>query len=286
MIYHIVTGDVAAAPVVEAMAGDNGMNGEIIVIKDVLSVGPLQKAEGQKFSELRSAFWQQVVINEKNPIQVDDMERLLQVSAELAKNEEAKAWLWIAPWPADIATYYWTLKYLGKYPGRFFVVNIAGLPFLDENGKVFYPKSIGEITAREVIKARRLARAVTYAELETDEEEWRKLVAENAGIRTLEGGKRLASRKEDHYDAQLIGFCTQQYQKASKIIGQALAKFNIPTGDMYLGWRLRKIAEKGLLQIQGDITKTLKDFEVRLPSGELFGNTEDANVATEAEVKN
>jgi hypothetical protein len=257
---------------------DAAMEGEVVIMKDVLSVGPLQKEEGQKFSELRSAFWQEVVINDKNPIQVDDMERLLQVSAELAKNEEANAWVWIAPWPADISLYYWTLKYLGKYPGRFFVVNIAGLPFLEENGKVFYPKSIGDIQPKEVIKARKLARAVTYGELETDGEEWRKLVTDNAAIRTHEGGKRLVSRKEDHYDNQLISFCSQQYQKASKVVGQALAKFNIPTGDLYLGWRLRKIAESGRLQIQGDYTKTLKDFDVKLPSGELFGGpVEEAN---------
>ena len=136
MIYHIVTGDLAAAPLKEAIIAEPSMAGEVIVIKDVLSVGPLKKEEGQKFSELRSAFWQQIVINEKNPVQVDDMERLLETSLEVSKNEDARIWVWIAPWPADICTYYWVLKYLGKYPTRFYVVNIAGLPFLDEPGAV------------------------------------------------------------------------------------------------------------------------------------------------------
>ena len=265
MIYHIVTGDVAAAPLKEAILAEPSMAGEVIVMKDVLSVGPLEKEEGQKFSELRSAFWQQVVTNEKAPIQVDDLERLLQTANELSKNEEARIWLWIAPWPADICTYHWALKYLGKYMGRFYVVNIAGLPFLDENGKVFFPKSIGEIQPKEIIKARRLARLVTAGELEVDGDEWRKLVAENAAIRTLEGSKRLLSRDEGHYDSQLISFASHQYQKASRIVTQALSKFNIPTGDLYLGWRLRKMAEAGRLELQGDITKALKDFEVKLP---------------------
>jgi hypothetical protein len=248
------------------------MEGQVLVIKDLLNVGPLKKEEGQKFSEMRSAFWNEVTKNEKNPVLADDMERLLHISAEMAKNEEAKAWVWIAPWAADVCTYYWTLKYLGKYPGRFFVVNIAGLPFLDEQGKVFYPKNISELKAKEIVKARRLARVVTGAELETDGYEWGKLVEENAGIRTLEGGKRLVSRNEDHYDAQLISFCSQQYQKASKVVSQALSKFMIPTGDLYLGWRLRKMAETDKLRLQGDFTKSLKDYEVKLPSGELeFG---------------
>ena len=269
MIYHIVTGDLAAAPLNEAIAAATDIAGEVIVIKDVLSVGPLQKAEGQKFSELRSAFWQEVAPNEKNPVQVNDMERLLQLSATLAKNEEDKAWLWMAPLPADIATYYWTLKYLGKYPGRFFVVNIAGLPFLDAEGKMFYPKSLAEIQAKEIKKARRLARTVTYAELETDGEEWRKLQEANTGIRTMEGGKRLTSRKDNYYDKYLEEFCTQQFQKASKVITQAMTKHNIPTGDLYLGWRLRKMAESGYLELQGDVNKGLRDFEVKLKSGML-----------------
>ena len=274
MIYHIVTGDIAAAPLKDAIVMDPTMEGEIVVIKDVLSVGPLQKEEGQSFSEMRSAFWQEVVTNDKNPIQVDDLERLLQAGNELSKNEDAKIWLWIAPWPADICTYHWVLQYLGKYIGRLYVINIAGLPFLDENGKVFFPKSIGEILPKEVVKARRLARPVTPAEIEVDGEEWSKLVIENAGIRIHEGGKRLISKGADHYDNQLISFASQQYQKASKIIGQALSKFNIPTGDLYLGWRLSQLVAADKLNLQGDITKTLKDFEVKLPSGLLeFGET-------------
>ncbi len=265
MIYHIVTGDVAATPLKEAIIQDPAMEGQVIVMKDVLSVGPLQKEEGQKFSELRSAFWQMVAPNEKNPIQVDDLERLLEISNELSKNEEAKIWLWTAPWPADICLYHWSLKYLGKYIGRLYVVNIAGLPFLDENGKVFFPKSIGEIQPRELIKAKRLARPVTLPELETDGEEWRKLVAANAGIRTHEGGKRLLSKEEDLYDNQLISFCSHQYQKASKIVNQAIARYNIPTGDVYLGWRLRKMFDAGRLELQGDTAKLLKDFDVKLP---------------------
>lgn len=284
MIYHIVIGDMAAAPVTEAIATNEEMAGEVVVIKDLLNLGPLNKTEeGQKFSDLRSAFWQQVAPNEKNPIQVDDTERLMAVSAAMAGNEDAKAWLWIAPWPADICTLLWATKYLGKHPGRFFVVNIAGLPFLDENGKVFYPKNISELQPREVIKAKRLARAVSYAEIETDTEEWRKLVTEDAGIRTTEGGKRVTSRGEDHYDATLLSFCSHQYQKASRIVNQAMSKFNIPTGDLYLGWRLRMMAAQDRLNMQGDTTKALKDFDVKLPSGLLEFGEEAASAAPAAE---
>ena len=269
MIYHIVCGDVASGPLAEAISTEPTMEGEIVVMKDVLSVGPLKKEEGQKFSELRSAFLQEVINSEKNLVHVDDLERLLTVGNELSKNENAKIWIWMAPWPADICMYFWAIKYFARYQGRVFVLNIAGLPFLDAEGKIFFPRSIGDILPRELVKARKLARIVTPAEFELDAEEWGRLVEENAPIRTHEGGKKIVSRKEDFYDKDIISFCSLQYQKASRIISQALSKFTLPPGDLYLGWRLRKMAETDKLRLQGDVHKGLKDFEVMLHDGTL-----------------
>ncbi len=270
MIYHIVTGDLAAQPLLETLALEPTMAGEILTIKDVLSVGPLRRGEGQKFSELRAAYWAGLISNDKAQPEVDDLERLLKVSNELSKNENAKIWIWIAPIPADLATYYWAMKYLGRHLGRVYVINIAGLPFLDENGKLFFPKSLAEILPKELKKARKLARQVNAPELETDVYEWNILTEQNSGLRILEGAKRLKSVSEDYYDGQILSFCTDQYQKAHKMVGQAIAKYNIPTGDIFLSWRLRKMVEFGKLQLQGDFTKTLKDIEVKLPDGTLF----------------
>jgi hypothetical protein len=277
MIYHFVVGDMAAEPLQAAVAAESSMQGEVIVLKDILNVGPLQKEEGQSFSDLRSAFWQQVVPNEKHPIKVDDMERLLEVSAAMYKDDTAQAWFWMAPAPADVCAYHWVLHYLSKHGGRFFLINIAGLPFLDESGKLYYPKSLSEILPKELVKARRLARVVTPAEVEVDGDEWRRLVEENTGVRTSEGGKKLASRPEDHYDNQLISFCSQQFQKASRIIKQAMAKYYLPVGDLYLAWRLRRMAEDGRLVLQGDTSKALNEYDLKLPgdvAAAFSGSTE------------
>lgn len=265
MIYHIVTGDLAAVPLKEAIASASEMAGELLVVKDVLSVGPIQKELGTKFSDLRSSFWHEVVLHEKNPIVVDDLERLLLAANELSKNQDLKIWIWVAPIPADVCTYLWALKFLAKYVGRVYVVNIAGLPFLDEQGKVVYPKSLAGLLPRELVKARKLARLITPSEIELDTEEWDKAVLQNGGVRTLEGSKRIVSHSEGYYDAQLLGCCTTLFQKASKIVGLALTKNNIPTGDLFLGWRLRMLATGGKLLLQGDPSKSLRDFEVRLP---------------------
>jgi hypothetical protein len=273
MIYHFVVGDLAAAPLMEAVKMENSLEGEVAVWKDILHVGPLKKEEGQSFSELRSAYWNGIVPNEKTAVQVDDMERLLAISAAMFKDESVEAWFWMAPAPADVCAYYCMLPYLSKHKGRFNIVNIAGLPFLDENGKVFYPRNLSHILPKELVKARKLSRQVTLSEMELDVDEWKKLVEENAPLRVHEAGKKIKSVSEDHYDQQLLSFCSQQFQKASKIVRQALSKYNIPTGDLWLGWRLKKLATEGKLLLQGDANKALNEFEVRLP-GEVTEITE------------
>ena len=125
------------------------------------------------------------------------------------------------------------------------------------------------MSVREINKAKKLARLITSTEIENDAEDWDKLIAENAAIRVHEGGKRVSSKQDNFYDTQLLSFCSHQYQKASKIIGQAMTKYNIPTGDTYLGWRLRQLTEMGKLSLQGDITKNLKDFEVKIPGDDM-----------------
>lgn len=270
MIYHFVVGDMAAQPLQEAIQNEPLLQGEIIILKDLLHLGPMQREEGSSFSAMRSDFWNGVIGNDKQLVEVDDLERLMEASTQLSNNPDAQIWLWMAPWPADVCAYHWMLPYLGKHMGRFYLVNIAGLPFLDENGKVYFPKNLSEIMPKELVKARRLARLVTPAEYEVDGEEWNRYVNENAGIRTHEGGKKLASRDESHYDNILLSFCSQQYQKAHKVINQSLTKYNVPTGDTYLAYRLRELAAAGKLQLQGDTTKTLKDFEVKIPGGDTI----------------
>lgn len=267
MIYHVVVGDMAAQPLLDAISTEPSMEGEVLVLRDILHVGPIKKVQGQSFSQLRTEFWKEVVNDEKQETEVNDLERLLEVTTKLNNNPDDVVWLWMAPWPADVCAYYWMLNYMSKHLDRFYVLNLGGLPFLNEEGKVYYPKNISEILPKELVKARRLARPVTPAEMEVDGEEWLNMTAENAGMRLLEGGKKLYTREESYFDEKLTSFCSHQFQKAHRIVNQVINKMSVPTGDLYLGWRLRKMVQKETLLADGDINKTLRDFSVKLPGG-------------------
>lgn len=251
-LIHLIVGDVAAKPLIEAVSQHEELAGEVVVLKDILHVGSL-KVEGMSFSESRTAFWNEAVPDAQH-IEVDDLERLMDVSSKLSNDASFKIWFWMAPAPADITAYFWLLHFLKKHQGRFSVVNINGLPFLDENGKLFYPESIGHIPVKEIIKARKLARVTTPSEWETDADEWPRLVDENEGVRIHEGGKRIKSQPISFYDETLLQHITDSSQKMNKIINLAISKNKVPTGDLFLQWRLREMAkERKVVITKGEI---------------------------------
>lgn len=253
-IIHTVVGDLAAIPIQQAIEQDQQLSGSCLVLKDILNVGPLYQ-EGKGLSELRSQFWQRVHPEDHKEIIVDDLERLMQVSSQLSNQDDQVVWFWMASLPADLMAYFWLLHFLRKHQGRFYVINIAGLPFLDEKGKLFYPDSIASVPSKEIIKAKKLARAVGASEWETDGEEWARLRAEGDGVRTFEGGKKLASRPIDYYDAYLLEAMGNEGQKANKIVGEAMKKTRIPTGDTFLHWRLREMASAHILRYDNGYSK-------------------------------
>lgn len=71
----------------------------------------------------------------------------------------------------------------------------------------------------------------------------------------------------DYYDAELLKYISGDWQKASKVIGQFLSKAKETTGDAYLLWRLRKLAEENRIEMQGEM-KNKKDFEIKTKSAQ------------------
>lgn len=268
MIYHLVVGDEAAKPLQQAIDSCVEMEGSIVVLRDLLHLGPLKKAEGQSFNSLRSEWWQKVNGDGKSSVEVNDLQELLSVGNKLNQNSSAKIWFWMAPWPADLCAYYWALDYLRKYVGRISLVNLAHLPFLDDDGKIFYPKNISEILAKELVKARKLARAITPSEIELATDFYEDLIVANAGIRGLQGEKKLVSHALDFYDATLVSLLSGNFQKASKILALAVGKSGVPTGDAFLAWRLKELALNGQIESRGETSKTFKEWEVRLAEKE------------------
>lgn len=246
-------------------------NIEIICFEDQLNIGPLKKTDNKSFAEIRNEFWTEVL--ETESVAKNDIEVLLEISKRLHQKEVQDVVIWIAANAKDICAYYWIIFYLGHYPSQIKIINIAGLPFLNDNNSLYFPKEISELNTKEIQKALKLSRYLSPSEIETDRYEWQQMVNTNAKIRLFEGGKKIAAKDDTFFDSTLISFCTDSFQKKSKIISAAQTKENkLQVDNLFLTWRLRILVQEGNLEINETNSKTNKEFDIRLKKEELSIN--------------
>ncbi len=270
---HIVFNEADIAVLKQAIELDETLAGEVLQVKDDYAVGPLADIYTPEGLDARRQWWKEVLAGgdyegKTETREVDDNKLVEDLLQKLQEDPKELVWIWAAQNKHDVSGYYWLVSQLKDYQGRIFILYLNNLPFINEKGNIFYPEWLHVIPPKEFIKAKRLARPVTLSEFEVDPDEWTKICNDQKGVRLLEGGKKLVQKEYDFYDEELKKFITQDWQKASKLIHQFLAKAKNTTGDAYLLWRLKGMIAGGLIDVQGE-TKKMKDFEVKAKSAAL-----------------
>jgi len=166
----------------------------------------------------------------------------------------------------DVCGYYWLISQLKEYQGRVVVLYFNNLPFINEKGNIFYPTTLHEIQPKEFLKAKKLNRKVTPSEFEVDPDEWKRITSENAMIRILEGGKKIVSKEDDFYDKDILNGLSNEWQKGHRAMHNILGKMKIKTGDVFLLWRIKHLVQEGKIDMNGESSRSWKDFELKLKS--------------------
>lgn len=287
MVLHIVFGQSSAASLKAAFELDPVLQGELLCFEDDLSVGPLFILDTPDGRAARRQWWNQVqdipepVANEDAPVveTPPEPDPVKELKGRLREEEELEVWIWAGQNATDVCGYFWLISQLDRFAGRIHLLYLNNLPFLNEKGGVFYPTHLSQILAKEFLKAKKLVRQVSTAEFELDGDEWRRLMNENAGVRILEGGKKIRGEASDFYDKELLAQAGKEFQKASKLISAVTGKFKYPVMDLFLCWRMKELIKQDKLDSRGEL-KTMREFEVRQPTGELAfeetPNTEEA----------
>jgi len=267
---HIVFNEPDVKVLEQAIALDETLQGDIMLIKDDYAVGPLNNIYLGEGKEERKKWWTDVLAggDYESKVQdgeVDDYKTAAELVGTMRRDAEETIWIWAAQNKHDVSGYYWLLKYMQEFQSRVYILYLNNLPFINEKGNIFYPNWLSEIPAKEFLKAKKLSREITLSEFEVDPDEWTKICNENKGMRLLEGGKKLINEDYSFYDAELKKFITGDWQKASKIIQQYLSKAKHTTGDAYLLWRLKVMIAQNMFDVQGKIAN-MKDFEIKTKS--------------------
>lgn len=253
----------------QAIALDETLAGEMVEIKDEYAVGPLENMYSEEGAEARRHWWVKVlhggdynghastdIVNDKRTV-----EKLI---GQLEEDQTETIWIWAGQNKHDVCGYYWLLHHLKPYQGRIFILYLNNLPFINEQGGLFYPTNLHKIPPREFLKARKLARPVTPSEFEMDGDEWSRIMAAGSYVRLLEGGKKLSLHPVEYYDEVLHKYVTGDFTKPFKIFTRFFKEEKETTGDMFLLWRLKQMLPESGWEVRGDI-KGMKEFEIRDP---------------------
>ena len=258
---HIIAGDEAAKNLEAAFLLDENLRGDVLILKDMLGIGPIELDAEMNHDDVRTECWKIM-----SPNQIDhasqDQHNVLQL-IEKAVAEEEPVCFWMAPCVTDVCAYFWLLPYFKKYADMLHTINIIGLPFLNEKGQLFYPKNFSEVVPTEFLKTKRLLKKVTVAEYEVEGDEWTKLQTESTWVRVYEGGKKIVSKELTYYDSLLSTSLTTEFQKGTKVVNEAMKKCTQTLTSVFLEWRLRELVTSQAVAINGDVEKGLKDFEVK-----------------------
>lgn len=266
---HIVFNESEVDLMKRVIEMDETLAGEVIQIKDDFAVGPLQGIDTEEGWQARLDWCKRLL--QGSPYgdslvgSFDDRVTVAQLKTKLDENPEEELWIWMGQNQHDVTGYYWLMPQFRDYQGRVMVLYLNNLPFINEKGQIFYPSWLHEIQPKEFTKAKKLARPITLSEFEIDPDEWRKIVEENAVVRILEGGKKIAGKDETFYDNEILKNLTPEWQKATRVLTNTLHRMKIKTGDVFIMWRMKDLISRGRIEVMGDINKGWKDFDVKLP---------------------
>ncbi len=298
---HIVFQHYDTNVIKKAMELDESLQGDVFEIKDEWGVGPLKDLDTDEGWNARVEWWKQLLKDSPYGERLagslpaalaqasaskagrqgfDDRDTVKEIKSKLNTDSLLEAWIWMGQNQHDVTGYFWLMRQLKEYQGRVMILYLNNLPFINEKGQLFYPTGIHEIQPKEAVKAKKLARPVTLSEFEVDPDEWKRLSEENATVRILEGGKKIAGKDEMFYDEEIMKNITTEWQKAWRALSNTLHRMKIKTGDVFLMWRMRELIAQGKIEVLGDISKGWKEFDVR-----LRGNQAE-NVEAQNEIEN
>lgn len=156
----------------------------LIYLKDELDIGPLSDAS-LSFNQLRNEFWNYMyscgLHNYKEPF--DDLKNILALLEKAQNNHQIKIYYWIQGLSFHWMNYYWLLHWLHPIPHQLYIINTVGLPFLNEEKQLFFPKNWEGIPTQELNKCFPLARGISEASWEMEQSEFKTIILNQHYVR-------------------------------------------------------------------------------------------------------
>jgi hypothetical protein len=256
MHYHLIVGEINAIHLNAAFQAGNILDSnKVICLYDNFCFGPLRSSE-EPFSLLRTNFWNHLHQNLSHSFTYNDLEQILNLLKEIQDaNDTINVHLWMTATARDLLAYYFILHYCKSILNNLHVININGLPFLDDDLKLFYPQDFIYINYKGIIKALKLSRKITLSEFEADADEWKYFQQHPLLIRILKGGKKIDLYDVDYFDQFILDFVQSNPSKKINRILSFLNPNSILHLEQYLTSRIKFLLDCSLLIIENGNVK-------------------------------
>lgn len=234
MRINLVQGHSAGALLRQAIR-DFGLPGEVRVIDDELSLGPLHDDEG------RDAWWLTTYGPYPEAYQPRLYDQWKAIGADLTAESEILLW---SSHSAGDFVFERMAAFVLRDRTNIFHVNVPASGKLE--GVTF--RNADELAAMEINK-----RPMTIAERATWAEMFEKQIRPSRGVRVLQGGS-LVARPDDALDQHLLEHCPADWTKWYYVVGNAMADCDGANliSDAFFSWRLRSLVATGRVEAQGD----------------------------------
>ncbi|HEX3079325.1 MAG TPA: DUF1835 domain-containing protein, partial [Puia sp.] len=139
-MFHIVFDSKGAELLNAAMDLDEALDGEVVLMQDDYSVGPIRNLFSEEGLAERKNWWNEIRQETGAPLSEEsDSGTLIKILQRLKEEEFDQIWIWMAPNVRDVSGYYWLIAQLKEFSGRIYLLSLNNLPFINEKGNVFYP---------------------------------------------------------------------------------------------------------------------------------------------------
>src|ERR1700761_1575384 len=123
-MFHIVFDSKGAELLNAAMDLDEALDGEVVLLQDDYSVGPIQNLFSDEGLEERKKWWDEIRQEVSIPlVEKSDSGFLMKILQRMKEEEFDQIWIWMAPNARDVSGYYWLIAQLKEFSGRIYLLS-------------------------------------------------------------------------------------------------------------------------------------------------------------------
>lgn len=248
---------------------------KVLSFWEMFSIGPVWMLHKKIGQEARLDWMKQIYHDEQEDFQHAFHKSMNQMSAI---PEDVPIIIWVAENAHEQTGLRFVLHALSNKPNEITVINAtkAYEEYFNRPGIKYTVLHTGEISAEQwkVIYEQGTDQILSEHERKEYEKEWL-VLAETKETLRIWRKEKIKSVREDYYDQYIMNLAkkyqierereqeSEEFMKSARLIGEALGHLDQCVGDGFLEYRLRKLIEKGIFEMEGNL-KGMRFYSVRL----------------------